>query len=51
MMREDLTATANRLTVASAAEMVSAIEHDLQVNERTLGLGLILNQLASSPHP
>jgi hypothetical protein len=51
MMREGLTATANRLTVASAAEMVSAIEHDLQVNERTLGLGLVLNQLASTPHP
>lgn len=51
MMREDLTATANRVTVASAADMVPAIERDLHVHERTLGLGLVLNQLVRAPHP
>lgn len=51
MMRRDLTPTGNRLTMASAAEMVPAIERDLRVHERTLGLGLVLDQLARAPHP
>jgi hypothetical protein len=51
LIRDDLTATANRLTLASAAEMVPAIERDLRVHERTLGLGLVLDQIAKAPHP
>ena len=31
--------------------MVPAIERDLRVHERTLGLGLVLDQLARTPHP
>jgi hypothetical protein len=50
MIRDDLTATANRLTLASAAGMVPAIERDLRVHERTLGLGLVLDQVAKTPH-
>ncbi|CAI9418215.1 hypothetical protein HIDPHFAB_03213 [Nocardioides sp. T2.26MG-1] len=51
MIRDDLTATANRLTLASAAEMVPAIERDLRVHERTLGLSFVFDQFARSPHP
>lgn len=51
MIRDDLTATANRLTVASAAEMVPGIERDLRVDERTVGLGLVLDQIARAPRP
>ncbi|HJR88661.1 MAG TPA: hypothetical protein VJ782_00710 [Aeromicrobium sp.] len=51
MMRKDLAPTGNRLTMASAAEMVPAIERDLRVHERTLGLGLVLDQVARAPHP
>ncbi|GAA3682122.1 hypothetical protein GCM10022237_46120 [Nocardioides ginsengisoli] len=51
LIRDDLTATACRLTLASASDMVPAIERDLRVHERTLGLGLVLDQIAKSPHP
>lgn len=51
MMRKDIAPTGNRLTLASAAEMVPAIERDLRVHERTLGLGLVLDQVARAPHP
>lgn len=51
MLREDVTATADRHTVATAAEMVPAIERDLRVKERTLGLAIVLHQLANAPHP
>ena len=51
MLREDLLASANRQTVATAADMVPAIERDLRVHERTLGLSFVLGQLANTPNP
>jgi hypothetical protein len=50
MIRDDLPATGNSLTLASAAEMMPAIERDLRVHERTLGLGLVMAQVAKTPH-
>lgn len=51
MLREDLVPSADRNTVGQAAQLVAAHEKDLRVHERTLGLGLVLKQLAHAPHP